>query len=195
MAKKTTANQVNPKSKNSAPEGLEKADASAAQGVGAQTQASQSQAPNIPVIPPAAAEVLGQITWLMLNSHQHRHLFMTDYEWLILPAVLRKQFRLIRQDEKPVAVVLWAYLGEEAEERMLQGTRKLAPHEWAVKDGQPWIFDVIAPFGGHDRAIEGVVNSVFAGREVKMLAVDPKTKGLVARTVTGQAPNENQAAE
>jgi cytolysin-activating lysine-acyltransferase len=174
---------------------LEKADASAAQGVGAQTQASQSQAPNIPVIPPAAAEVLGQITWLMLNSHQHRHLFMTDYEWLILPAVLRKQFRLIRQDEKPVAVVLWAYLGEEAEERMLQGTRKLAPHEWAVKDGQPWIFDVIAPFGGHDRAIEGVVNSVFAGREVKMLAVDPKTKGLVARTVTGQAPNENQAAE
>ena len=148
-------------------------------------------APKIPHIPPAAAEVLGQITWLMLNSQQHRHLFLTDYEWLILPAVLRKQFRLIRQDEKPVAVVLWAFLGEEAEQRMLLGIRKLAPTEWASQDGQPWIFDVIAPFGGHENAIQGVIDSVFAGREVKLLAVDPETKGLVARTVTGRA----QAAE
>lgn len=143
--------------------------------------------PKIPHIPPAAAEVLGQITWLMLNSQQHRHVFLADYEWLILPAVLRKQFRLIRQDEKPVAVVLWAYMSEEAEQRMLSGTRKLAPTEWASKDGAPWIFDVIAPFGGHEHAIQGVIDSVFAGREVKMLAVDPETKGLVVRTVTGQA--------
>ena len=140
---------------------------------------------SIPNIPPAAAEVLGHITWLMLNSSQHRHLFLTDYEWLILPPVLRKQFRLIREDDKPVAVVLWAYLGKEAEERFLQGVRKLAPQEWGEGE-TPWIVDVIAPYGGHERAIQGVVNNVFAEREVKMLAVDPETKKLTARTVMGR---------
>ncbi|TCS63057.1 toxin-activating lysine-acyltransferase [Varunaivibrio sulfuroxidans] len=146
---------------------------------------SSGQAPAIPNIPPAMAEVLGQITWLMLNSTQHRHLFLTDYEWLILPAVLRKQFRLIRQDEKSVAVVLWAYLNEETERRFLGGTRKLAPNEWGAGE-TPWIVDVIAPFGGHEQAIQGVVDSVFMGRDVKVLAIDPATKSLTARTVSGQ---------
>ena len=141
------------------------------------------KAPKIPAIAPAVAEVLGQMSWLMLNSNQHRHLFVTDFEWLILPPLLRKQFRLVRQDDKPVAFVTWAYLGEEAEQRLLSGNRKLAPGEWAAKDGTPWIIDVVAPFGGVEQTIKSVIDGVFPGREVKVLTQGDG--GFEAKTVTG----------
>ena len=133
------------------------------------TDDTKVKAPKIPAIAPGVAEVLGQMSWLMLNSNQHRHLFVTDFEWLILPPLLRKQFRLVRQDERPVAFVTWGYLGEEAEQRLLSGNRKLAPGEWATKDGSPWIIDVVAPFGGIEQTIKSVVDGVFPGREVKVL--------------------------
>lgn len=39
---------------------------------------------------------LGAISILCMKSSTHKHLFLSDYEWLILPAISTKQFVLFR---------------------------------------------------------------------------------------------------
>ncbi|MEO5374993.1 MAG: toxin-activating lysine-acyltransferase, partial [Alphaproteobacteria bacterium] len=33
------------------------------------------------------ASLLGDVAWLMVRSPAHRHLFLADLEWLVLPAL------------------------------------------------------------------------------------------------------------
>jgi len=66
---------------------------------------------------PAAAQILGQVCWLMMQSPAHKHMFVTDMEWLAIPAVISKQFRLYRTEKSPWAFVSWAFLDVEAENR------------------------------------------------------------------------------
>ena len=91
--------------------------------------------------------LLGAAVWLMLSSGAHKHLFVTDFEWLVVPPILAKQFRLFRRNNVPVGFISWALLDDEVEARIINGSVKLAPNEW-TKGKKLWIIDVIAPFGG-----------------------------------------------
>ena len=54
------------------------------------------------VAPPGHARtvsaVLGEIVWLMSQSPLHKQMFISDLEWMIMPPVLLKQFRLYYQE-------------------------------------------------------------------------------------------------
>ena len=117
---------------------------------------------------PAAAQVLGQVCWLMMQSPAHKHMFITDMEWLAVPAVVSKQFRLYRTEKSPWAFVSWAFLDAEVESRLMRGHRRLRPGDWQCGD-RPWLIDVICPFGGADRIIKNVREAVFPGKTVKAL--------------------------
>jgi cytolysin-activating lysine-acyltransferase len=76
-----------------------------------------------------------------------RHKAMTaDLEWLVMPAILLKQFRVFYKGEQPVGVVLWALTDDIVAKRIDAGNTRLTPAEW--KSGTVMrVVDVVAPFG------------------------------------------------
>ncbi len=97
--------------------------------------------------PKTVSQVLGEITWLMTQSPRHKAIPLGDLEWLVMPAVLLKQFRIFYKGEQPVGVALWALVDDLVAKRVDAGDRRLSAVEW--KSGTMMrIIDVVAPFGG-----------------------------------------------
>jgi cytolysin-activating lysine-acyltransferase len=93
------------------------------------------------------AQVLGEITWLMTQSPRHKAVPLGDLEWLLMPAILLRQFRIFYHGEQPVGVALWALADELVAKRIDAGDKRLAAVEW--KSGSNMrIVDIVAPFGG-----------------------------------------------
>lgn len=88
------------------------------------------------------AGVLGDITLLMMGSKGHRHMFIADLEWAVMPALMSKQMRIFRNEQRPLAYISWAFLSEEAEKRLLSGQGRIAPRDWKSGD-RAWIIDSI----------------------------------------------------
>ncbi|MDA0782752.1 MAG: toxin-activating lysine-acyltransferase [Rickettsiales bacterium] len=128
-------------------------------------------------IPATMESIFGSISWLMLHSPAHRHMFISDYEWLVMPALQSKQFRVIRQGNTPIAYISWAYLDEETEERVKKGMIKLKPTEWTQGD-RLWIIDVIAPFGGSKQLLQKLNETEFKGKKANVLRPTKDGKGL-----------------
>lgn len=168
-------------------------------------KAEPSQASAVPPQPAPAPEkpafqtlsdreflyVLGEVTWLMGRSPKHKHLFLADYDWLVAPPLLLKQARIFRNkpatpdastppssaplEGTPLAFVSWAVVSDEVDARLKSGIIRLQPGDWR-SGPHPWIIDVVAPFGGADKAIAEVVQSVFQGRPVSVAG----TSGIAA---------------
>jgi cytolysin-activating lysine-acyltransferase len=97
--------------------------------------------------PKTVAQVLGEIAWLMTQSPRHKAIPIGDLEWLLMPAILLRQFRIFYKGEQPVGVALWALANEFVARRIDAGEKRLAAVEW--KSGSNMrIIDVVAPFGG-----------------------------------------------
>ena len=118
---------------------------------------------------------VGHAVWLMTQSPLHKHLFITDMEWLLLPPVAAGQFRLWRKDNLPLAFASWAFLNEETEQRMIAGQNRLAPGAWKSGD-RLWLMDLIAPFGGKEEVLKELKEQVFPGRTIKSLQPDAEGK-------------------
>jgi cytolysin-activating lysine-acyltransferase len=93
------------------------------------------------------AAVLGEVVWLMSQSPEYKQYLIADLEWLVMPAILLHQFRLFYHEGKPVAVVLYARVSEEVEQRVDAGAPTLRPQDWKSGD-KIRVVKVIAPFGG-----------------------------------------------
>jgi cytolysin-activating lysine-acyltransferase len=93
------------------------------------------------------AQVLGEIAWLMTQSPRHKAIPLGDLEWLLMPAILLRQFRIFYKGEQPVGVALWALTDEMVAGRIDAGDKRLAAVEW--KSGSNMrIVELVAPFGG-----------------------------------------------
>ena len=134
--------------------------------------------------PPPAADaprddmtrLLGQIVSLMGQSPAHRHIFISDLEWLVLPPLTKRQVRIWRRRTDrgvaPMVYASWAMVTEDVEKRLLQGQNRLRPNEW---DGGtiPWLIDLVAPYGGGDAALNELVDQTFGGKPIKALVPTP----------------------
>lgn len=114
--------------------------------------------------------MLGAAVWLMLSSPGHKHLFVTDFEWLVVPPILARQFRLYRRDNVPIGFVSWARVSDEVETRIINGSVKLSPKEWTGGD-RLWIIDVLAPLGGVEDIMTDL-KKAFEGQTVKYIQAD-----------------------
>jgi cytolysin-activating lysine-acyltransferase len=93
------------------------------------------------------SQVLGEITWLMTQSPRHKAIPLGDLEWLLMPAMLLRQFRIFYQGQQPVGVALWALADETVAKRIDAGDNRLSAVEW--KSGSNMrIVELVAPFGG-----------------------------------------------
>ena len=93
------------------------------------------------------AAVLGEIVWLMSQSAEFKQYLVADLEWLAMPPILLRQFRLFYHEGRPVAAVLYGRVSEEVERRLDAGAPTLRPQDW--QSGQKLrVVKTIAPFGG-----------------------------------------------
>ncbi|KFC75906.1 hypothetical protein FG93_00046 [Bosea sp. LC85] len=93
------------------------------------------------------SSVLGEIVWLMSQSPEYKQYLISDLEWLVMPPILLRQFRLFYHEGRPAAVVLYARVSPEIEARLDAGAPTLRPDDW--KSGNVVkVVRVIAPFGG-----------------------------------------------
>jgi cytolysin-activating lysine-acyltransferase len=120
------------------------------------THANGNAAPGqTELAPKTVSQVLGEITWLMTQSPRHKAIALGDLEWLVMPAILLRQFRLFYKGEQPVGVALWALADDLVAKRIDTGDRRLTAVEW--KSGTNMrIAELVAPFGGEAEMLEQV---------------------------------------
>jgi cytolysin-activating lysine-acyltransferase len=83
----------------------------------------------------------------MTQSPRHKAIALGDLEWLLMPAILLRQFRIFYKGEQPVGVVLWALVDDLVASRIDGNDKRLTAVEW--KSGTSMrIVDIVAPFGG-----------------------------------------------
>ena len=97
--------------------------------------------------PKTVSQVLGEITWLMTQSPRHKAIPLGDLEWLLMPAILLRQFRIFYQGQRPVGVALWALVDDPVAKRIDAGDNRLSAVEWK-SGGNMRIVELVAPFGG-----------------------------------------------
>jgi cytolysin-activating lysine-acyltransferase len=105
--------------------------------------------------PKTVAQVLGEIAWLMTQSPRHKAIPLGDLEWLLMPAILLRQFRIFYQGEQPVGVALWALADDLVTKRIDAGDTRLAAVEWKSGTNMRTI-ELVAPFGGEAEMREQV---------------------------------------
>ena len=85
---------------------------------------------------------VGVALMLATKSEPHKYLFAHDFDWLIIPPIGLKQFKIFRDEKNyPIAFISWAKLNEECEKRILSGMKKLRPGDWKNGDNI-WIIDI-----------------------------------------------------
>ncbi len=125
------------------------------------------------------AQALGEITWLMSQSPLHRQLFIGDLEWFAMPAILLEQFRIWNGPNSPAAVALWATVSDETQARLVAGGNKLRPDEWQ-NGTNPWLIDLVAPFGAIDEILADLSTNVFKGKPFNFHHIDPSGARVVS---------------
>ena len=72
----------------------------------------------------------------------------------------------------PFAFASWAFLNEEAEQRLFTGQRRLGPGDWKAGD-RLWLVDLVAPFGGAEEILNDLKNKAFPDRELNNYRLMP----------------------
>jgi hemolysin-activating ACP:hemolysin acyltransferase len=123
---------------------------------------------------------LGEIVSVLLRAPAHRHLFLADLEWLVLPALATGQFALAeaRHEESglaaPVAVMLWATVSAEVDARLTANVDKpvrLKPDEWAAGPNA-WLVEAV----GEPRAVKALIDETLR-RQLKGRGLKVRTRG------------------
>ena len=125
----------------------------------------------------AKLPLLGPVIWLYMHAPSHKHLFLTDIEWMIIPPMALNQYKLYMKEEAPLAYASWALVDEETEKRLLSGRIRLAPKDWKSGD-RLWLIDLVAPFGGGKDVLKDIRDNVFPSRPIKQLVPDANGKGV-----------------
>lgn len=121
------------------------------------------------------AAAFGEIVGVLMRTPQHRHAFLADLEWLVLPPIGAGQFALAEARHKesglafPVAVILWASVSDEVDARLrstagsANGQHKLhlrlKPDEW-TSGPNAWLIEA----AGDRRAVKALIDQTLAGR-------------------------------
>jgi cytolysin-activating lysine-acyltransferase len=152
--------------------------------------------PDTPDAPaPTVSHILGEMTWLLTQSPLHRALAIGDLEWLIMPALVHRQFYIFRDGERPVGLALWANCNPEAEAKldrgMIEPENRLAPEEWNSGPAL-WLVDLIAPFADQQNRhreimIADLISGPLSGREFRFHVTDPNSGRRTVQTVGADA--------
>lgn len=89
-------------------------------------------------IPPTVSHLLGEMTWLLTQSPLHNVLALKDLEWLVMPALIHRQFYMFRDGDQPIGLALWAKCTPASAKKldggMIEPVNRLTLEEWASGD-------------------------------------------------------------
>jgi cytolysin-activating lysine-acyltransferase len=148
-----------------------------------------------PGSPPTVSHILGEMAWLLTQSPLHRALQIGDLEWLCMPALIKLQFYLFRDGERPVGLALWAKCGPEAEAKlergMIEPENRLSLEEWDSGE-RVWLVDLIAPFANEENRqreimIADLISGPLKGTEFRFHRTDPATGERTVQVVAADA--------
>ena len=134
-------------------------------------------------VPPTVSHLLGEMTWLLTQSPLHRVLAIGDLEWLVMPALIHRQFYLFRDGDQPVGLAMWAKCTPEAaaklEGGMIEPENRLTLEEW-TSGNQIWLVDLVAPFASNENRqreimIADLISQPLKGQEFRFHQTDPAT--------------------
>src|SRR5262245_21674193 len=121
---------------------------------------------------------LAQVIGVLIRSPHYRQYTLADLEWLVIPPVLAGQFHLGELRTKndgatiPVAVVMWAKVSREVDERLTASDSpaiRLRPEEWTSGDIL-WLTHAIGEPRFVGRLLKQISETTFKGRDVKTRA-------------------------
>lgn len=136
--------------------------------------------------------IMGEMVWLLTQSHVHKHLALSDLEWMIMPPILLNQFKIYHNEEQPVGFALWGYLNPEAEQR-LKSVSRIAPQDWgngasldeenglvAKEGGTLWLIEIISPFNDEknnhqQQMLADLMQTSLKGQQFKIMRINPET--------------------
>lgn len=102
---------------------------------------------------------LGQVTWLLTLSKEHRSKSISYIETQVSAALMFKQIRVYTKGNQPIAAVLWAYASEDVKRKIDAGDANMSLQDW--RSGQELtIVECISPLMDKDIFIEQFLNSV-----------------------------------
>lgn len=87
---------------------------------------------------------LGQATWLMTLSKNHRELPLQAMQSRIIAPLMLRQLRVYIRDTQPIGVVTWAYGTPQLKERLLSGWLELDLPDWR-SGPEAMIVDIVSP--------------------------------------------------
>ena len=138
--------------------------------------------------------VLGEMIWLLSRSKTHSFLFIRDLDWYLLPALFKNQYRIYKSKNRPVGLVLWAYVSPEVDTRLADGISKLQPRDWHSGDIL-WIYDVVAPFGKSEGMVTDTLKTALLGKEVKLRRTNPDGKSEIITMRESPSDSANKAQD
>ncbi len=129
----------------------------------------------------AAAAALGELTSLLIRSPEHSQYTIADMEWLVVPAVVNRQFLIIRAQSPgevtplPGAAVMWASLSEEFDGMFRQnlGQRFTLTAEQRQSGDNIWITDVVGVPLIWNKALDEMRDTIFKGKKIAMARKEP----------------------
>ena len=156
--------------------------------------------------PPASSttvsHLLGEITWLLSQSPLHKALQIGDLEWLVMPALIHRQFYIFRDGDKPVGLALWAKCNPQAEAKldrgMIEPENRLTLEEWSSGDTL-WLVDLVAPFADANNKqreimLADLISGPLKGRAFKFHQTDPQTGERTVKIVDADAGDKLREA-
>lgn len=131
---------------------------------------------------------LGAATSVMLASPLHRHVFLAELEWLVVPAIGLGQIRVFHHETVPVAFATWALLNADVAARFKQGMGRLKPEEWQCGE-ELWLVELCAPYGGVKALVDDLQATTFAGKVVNTIRPASNEAGFEVSTLDDLARN------
>jgi cytolysin-activating lysine-acyltransferase len=145
--------------------------------------------------PPTVSHLLGEMTWLLSQSPLHRVLAIGDLEWLVMPALIHRQFYLFRDGDRPVGLALWAKCDAAGEAKLQKGMiepeNRLTPDQWVAGD-RIWLVDLIAPFADatnrhREVMLADLMTGPLHGQAFSFHVTDPATGTRTVQQVAADA--------
>jgi hemolysin-activating ACP:hemolysin acyltransferase len=148
---------------------------------------------------------LGQIVLILMRTRQYRFSFLSDLEWLAMPAIATSQFMVAEHRDAtsgislPAAAVLWAQVNEEIDARLCRSLDRgirLRPEEWA-SGTIPWLVEGVGEARAIGKLVRTVVEKHFPVVGLKTIGRSP-SGALGVRVInkeTATASGEPKVAE
>ncbi|WP_139163223.1 toxin-activating lysine-acyltransferase [Epibacterium ulvae] len=124
---------------------------------------------NLTTSPPTSDEftkALGQITWLMTVSKDHRDKPTSWIETQICAPLMFRQVRVFVKDKRPLAALTWAYASDDLQSRLRTAGHIMSLQDWRC-GSEVSIVECISALGNSQPFIDQFMAEVATSRDAK----------------------------